>query len=165
MFWVNVFHTLLIHSRLLFGAPNSAYTFFKQAKHVSYEIFAVPYRDVYSLLEIEHCVLRGASSRPRTSISGFFLPSRTGERGNEDVKWDMAPSLADARINFILNYATLSSLRSIPIFSADAQDIRQEQQHRHQHGAWSRTSIDAQFDAASAIYLQHFVASDQEPTM
>ena len=155
MFWINVYHTLVIHTRLLLGAPNSAYGFFKQAKHVSYEIFAVPYRDVYSLLEIEHCVLRGASSKPRVSIAGFFLPSRAGELGKDDVKWDMAPSVADSRINFILNYATVSSLRRIPVFSADGHDDVAPPPP-------PRASIDAQFDLASAIYLQHFAVVDVE---
>eukprot|EP00946_MAST-07B_sp_MAST-7B-sp1_P002033 g2033.t1 len=150
IFWINVYHTLVIHTRLLLGAPNSAYGFFKRAKHVSYEIFAVPYRDVYSLLEIEHCVLRGGGSKPKASIAGFFLPSRSTEQGKEDVKWDMAPSVSDPRINFILNYATVSSLREIPVFSADS----------HEPDLDPGAFIDRQFDVASAIYLQHFAVID-----
>lgn len=151
LFWFNIFHTLLIHTRLLLGASNSAYGFFKQAKHVSYEIFAVPYRDVYSLLEIEHCILRGASTKPRKSLAGFFLPTKVSEGGKDDVKWDMAPSVSDPRTNFILNYGTLSSLRRIPVFAVPAEG---------NHTA--RASIDVQFDLASSAFLQHFAVIDMD---
>ena len=71
------------------------------------------------------------------------------------VKWDMAPSVADPRINFILNYATVSSLRKVPVFWANSNDARR----------LPRTplaSINEQFDLASAIYLQHFAVVDVE---
>ena len=46
----------------------------------------MPYRDIYSLLEIEHCVLRGGGSKPKTSIAGFFIPSRSTEQGKDEIK-------------------------------------------------------------------------------
>ena len=61
----------------------------QQAKSVAYEMFVPPYRNVYSLLEIEHCVLRGCANKPRIPIAGLFLPNRD----SDDVKWDMCPTL------------------------------------------------------------------------
>ena len=53
VFWINIFHTLLIHSRLMLGTASSAFRFFTQARAVSYEMFAEPYRNVYVFLRRE----------------------------------------------------------------------------------------------------------------
>ncbi len=60
-FFLNIYHSLLQHALLLLGPPSSKNwsSFFSS---VSYEIGG----DVFSLCEIEHCVLRGKMSKPRT---------------------------------------------------------------------------------------------------
>jgi hypothetical protein len=65
-FFLNTYHTLLQHALLLLGPPSSKdwASFFQS---VSYEIGS----DVFSLNELEHCVLRGKLSRPRAQPRNF----------------------------------------------------------------------------------------------
>jgi uncharacterized membrane protein YgcG len=56
-FWVNLYHALLQHALLLLGPPRSPRDWASFHSSVSYELFG----NVFSLLEIEHCVLRNAN--------------------------------------------------------------------------------------------------------
>ena len=55
-FWVNTFNLLTLHAYICIGQPNSKKTWLDLQTYSCYEIDG----KVYSLLEIEHCVLRGA---------------------------------------------------------------------------------------------------------
>lgn len=61
-FFVNIYHTLLQHGRLILGPPTPQNwgLFFSS---VSYEIGG----DVFSLVELEQCVIRGSLSKPKVS--------------------------------------------------------------------------------------------------
>ena len=58
-FWVNLYHALLQHALLLLGPPQSARDWGLFHASVSYEVFG----NTFSLVEIEHCVLRSATLR------------------------------------------------------------------------------------------------------
>jgi len=67
-FWLNVYHTLLVHATMLFGPP---LTRWKLWSELCYDIGGCP----FSLLEIEHCVLRAHLSKPRHQpLARFYLP-------------------------------------------------------------------------------------------
>ena len=150
VFWMNVYHTLLLHSRLMLGSSNTPYRFFKHARSVAYDIFAFPHRNVFSLHEIEHFILRGQSKKPSTGfITTMFLPSCN----KDDVKWDMAPRSAEPRLNLILNYVTTSSPPRIPVFVAAGNGEEEEkEEEKKEH---SISSIDRQLDVAASSFLKH----------
>ena len=81
-FWLNVYHTLLVHATMLFGPP---LTRWKLWSELCYDIGGCP----FSLLEIEHCVLRARLSKPRHQpLARFFLPKsfvRGSKGGNESM--------------------------------------------------------------------------------
>jgi len=128
-FWVNIYHTLLVHITLLFGPPLPRW---KLWKSVCYEIDGEP----FSLLEIEHCILRANSSRPRGSaLSRLFLPSRPLPGS---VRCTLAEGMpADPRLNFVLNTGSISCLQSITVL--------------REH------SLDALLDRASSKFLETFL--------
>merc|ERR1711871_231225 len=145
VFWINIYHTLMLHSRLMLGTARSPYRHYKQAKTTSYEIFAEPYRNVYSLTEIEHCILRAKMSRPVVPASGFFLP----ECVEGDIKWELALLKAEPRLNFVINYGTVSCLPLAPVFTMPLEE-----------GVTAdkvESILNAQLDASSRSYLQNFV--------
>ena len=157
VFWMNVYHTLLLHSRLMLGSSNTPYRFFKHARSVAYDIFAFPHRNVFSLHEIEHFILRGRSTKPSTGfITTMFLPTCN----KDDVKWDMAPRSAEPRLNLILNYATTSSPSRIPVFVAagDGEEEKKEEEEEEKEEKKERSSIssiDRQLDVAASSFLKH----------
>ena len=137
----------------------------------------------YSLLEIEHCILRGRSSRPRAPISGLFLP----DIDTKNIKWRFAPPEADCRVNFILNYGTESSPAEVPVFDyvfdselhgGDAPDgggfspisspvsrgrrVSQTVLRGGREETEERLTLNAQLDRASSRYLDQFMVVDME---
>lgn len=56
--FLNLYHCLLIHAYLVVGLPNSLFKWSNFFRYCSYEAFG----DVFSLAELEHCILRGGES-------------------------------------------------------------------------------------------------------
>jgi len=84
-FWVNVYHALLQHALVLLGPPRSPRDWASFHSSVSYELFG----NVFSLLEIRHCVLRPCVSTSTASTSatatalenhGSTAPANRGDR-------------------------------------------------------------------------------------
>jgi hypothetical protein len=78
-FWVNLYHALLQHGLLLLGPPRTGREWAHFHSAVSYEVFG----QVFSLLEIEHCVLRGgtpvaAHAHPGSASAASRDPSLSG---------------------------------------------------------------------------------------
>eukprot|EP01041_Mallomonas_annulata_P003245 gene3245-6422_t len=97
-FFVNIFHTLLLHARLLLNIPKGSNWghFFSV---VSYEIGS----DVFSLQEIEQCILRGKLSLP--SYIPQYWPC-TLPLTDEHYKYSVLKS--DQRMNFLINSGSIS---------------------------------------------------------
>jgi len=53
--FLNLYHCLLIHAYLVVGLPNSLFKWSNFFRFCSYEAFG----DIFSLAELEHCILRG----------------------------------------------------------------------------------------------------------
>ena len=127
-FWLNVYHLLLLHVTLLLGPPLKAWWLWKQA---SYEVGGF----AYSLLELEHRVLRARTARPRSlgllgRVVGWLLPSSEGAAPS-----GAAPSAARAgagaakcrhtppagpRISLVLNSGSTTCLPELPSSPRDA---------------------------------------------
>ncbi len=111
-FFLNIYHTLLQHALLLLGPPSSKdwAAFFTS---VSYEIGP----DVFSLTEIEHCVLRGGLSRPRSVPRHMASPPHA-----EDDHYRYALGKADFRVNFALVNGSISAPPFVTVFRASRLD-------------------------------------------
>ena len=136
-FWLNVYHTLLVHATMLFGPP---LTRWKLWSELCYDIGGCP----FSLLEIEHCVLRARLSKPRHQpLARFFLPKSFVRGSRREEMSRCVPK--DSRINFVrtislsyhsqnnvplkiileqqvLNSGSISCLRAIPVFQESKLD-------------------------------------------
>lgn len=98
-FFVNIYHTLLMHARLVLSPPTQQnWALFFET--VSYEIGD----DVFSLAELEHCVLRGKLCKPRAMPRNFAqVPPFT------DDHYAYALGGTDQRLNFLINCGSVSN--------------------------------------------------------
>ncbi len=106
-FFSNIFHTLLLHARLVHTPPSKSVwnDFFRLN---SYEIG----NDVFSLAELEQCVLRGAlSSCKKTCPTGSSIAA-------SDDHYKYALGNVDPRINFFINTGSVCNPRSIYVLKA-----------------------------------------------
>jgi hypothetical protein len=111
-FFGNIYHALLLHARLVLGSPteDSWASFFDS---VSYEIGG----EVFSLVELEQCVLRGKLTRPMFIPKiGYTLPSV------DDSRYEYALSAVDERIGFFLNQGSISGPDVIYVLTPDTLD-------------------------------------------
>jgi Protein of unknown function, DUF547 len=119
-FFLNVYHTMICHAFLVLGPPDSSLQWISYFNNVAYQVGD----DIFSLSELEHCIIRAKMSFPSQFLSRFVIPKST---------YSTALSVVDNRINFALNCGSLSNPAKILVF-------RPEQ-------------ISAQLDEASRLYL------------
>jgi hypothetical protein len=119
-FFLNVYHTMICHAFLVLGPPDSSLQWVSYFNNAAYQVGD----DIFSLSELEHCIIRAKMSFPSQFLSRFVIPKST---------YATALSVVDSRINFALNCGSLSNPSKILIF-------RPEQ-------------INAQLDEASRLYL------------
>lgn len=124
-FWVNVFHSLLVHAQLVVGRPRSLQRTVSFFNKCSYVVAG----HAFSLVEIEHCILRRHMSKPRIRFAQSVL--KIWPRTDHDL--ENKPCLAaptspaasfscraDWRLNLILNAGNYGSPDVLPVFeSAD----------------------------------------------
>lgn len=111
-FFLNLYHTLLQHALLLLGPPSSKdwASFFSS---ISYEVGG----DVFSLTEMEHCVIRGKLSRPRTVPRNMPSPPAA-----DDDHYRYALSRVDYRVNFALINGSISVPPFVTVFRGASLD-------------------------------------------
>jgi hypothetical protein len=121
-FWVNVYHSLLVHGQLLAGRPCNLREVVGFYNKASYLVAG----HVFSLVEIEHCILRRQMTRPKISVIRAVV-FRIWERTDEDL--EKRPCIAapecsaacyscrpDWRLNLVLNAGNVGSADAIPVF-------------------------------------------------
>mmetsp|Transcript_12844 Transcript_12844/g.15345 ORF Transcript_12844/g.15345 Transcript_12844/m.15345 type:complete len:1797 (-) Transcript_12844:17-5407(-) len=106
-FWVNLYHALLQHALLLLGAPRCQRDWISFHSSISYELFG----NVFSLSDIEYCVLRGASLRsyPVSGCASKFSPKHPP---SDDERRPYAVTPFDPRLNFVLHGGVINSVGS-----------------------------------------------------
>ena len=108
--FLNIYHIMILHGNLVLGAPKSWYNWPAFFNGVSYIINL----ECITIAELEHCILRAASSAPSPKLSKFVVPS---------IRF---PSLAlkkrDFRINFCLNCGSGSMPSLVPIYNVKYLD-------------------------------------------
>ncbi|GKY98391.1 hypothetical protein MPSEU_000796600 [Mayamaea pseudoterrestris] len=119
-FFLNLYHLMIMHAYLILGPPDWSLKWISYFNSIAYEVSD----DIFSLAELEHCILRSKMSQPSQFISRLVIPRS---------HYDIALSSADFRINFALNCGSLSNPLYIFVYGLD--------------------TLDAQLDAASRLCL------------
>jgi len=105
-FFLNVYHVMVMHAYLVLGTPKSSFQWISYFNSISYQCSD----DIFSLAELEHCIIRSAMSSPAQFLSRFVLPKST---------YDFAMTKRDCRINFALNCGSLSNPKYVPVYKAN----------------------------------------------
>ncbi|CAM9321089.1 unnamed protein product, partial [Choristocarpus tenellus] len=101
-FFVNLYHLMIRHMVLVLGLPPSPKEWCSWTIQVSYEIGG----DVFSLNELEHCVLRGALPRPSPKALPKRFPPLPPE---DDHHYVFKLGKADEHLCMVLNNGSLSN--------------------------------------------------------
>lgn len=120
-FFLNLYHLMTLHAFLVLGPPESSFQWISYFNSIAYEVDD----DIFSLAELEHCIIRAQMTYPSQFVSRFVLPKS---------KYQMALTKGNFRINFALNCGSLSAPAKIFIYKTE--------------------SIDSQLDDASRLYLE-----------
>jgi hypothetical protein len=123
-FFLNVYHALIMHAFLLLGPPDSGFKWMSYFNTISYQCSD----DIFSLAELEHCIIRAEMDYPSQFISRFVLPKSTYRYGL---------SRPDYRICFVLNSGSSSNPDSVPVYT--------------------KSLLDQQLDEATRMYIQRSV--------
>ena len=127
-FFINIYHVILLHASLEHGRPDSILKLRRFLILASYNIGGY----VYSLSEIEHCVLRGPSNPPAFLKSTFIGHLFTSRFKTKDPRYNHAPiGHFDYRINFVLNSGTQSSIYNIFVFDPEFLDAQLTHASKH----------------------------------
>lgn len=122
-FWVNVYHCLLVHAQLVAGTPGNIQQIVGFYNSCSYLVAG----HVFSLVEIEHCILRRHMTKPRVLLVRTIL--KIWPRTDQDL--ETRPCLAspvcaarcfacrpDWRLNLVLNAGNTGCSDAVPVFEA-----------------------------------------------
>mmetsp|Transcript_16351 Transcript_16351/g.28670 ORF Transcript_16351/g.28670 Transcript_16351/m.28670 type:complete len:923 (-) Transcript_16351:32-2800(-) len=120
-FWVNIYHTLLIHSCVQFGRPRSLRSLPGFYNNCSYVVAG----HIFSLAEMEHCVLRCNMRKPSARLLKLLVRVwRRSDKELEDRPSLRAPvspanvfqARPDWRLSLILSAGNLAGSDRIPVF-------------------------------------------------
>ncbi|CAM9822324.1 unnamed protein product [Phaeothamnion confervicola] len=121
---LNLYHLMICHAYFVLGPPSSPLRWASYFCNVSYECGG----DVFSLAELEHCIIRACMTPPRQFLSKFVVPT---------AEYSFALRRPEPRTNFVLNCGSVSGVPGVIVFRPDA--------------------VDAQLDQMSAYYLRETV--------
>jgi hypothetical protein len=108
---------MISHAFLVLGPPDSSLSWISYFNNMAYQVDD----DIFSLAELEHCIIRAKMSYPSQFLSRFVLPKS---------RYTMALTRADYRINFALNSGSLSNPPEIIIYRPDKLQEQLDQASR-----------------------------------
>jgi hypothetical protein len=126
VFFLNLYHLIILHAFMVLGPPSSSFQWITYFNNIAYETSD----DIFSLAELEHCIIRAKMTSPTQFLSRFVLPKS---------HYSMELSKADFRINFALNCGSLSNPSKVLVFDV--------------------ASLSEQLDAATRLYLESTTCS------
>ena len=154
VFFLNLYHTMVIHSYLVLGFPRGALNWISFFNGVGYEVGD----DILSLTELEHCTIRAEMAMPSNFFSWLVLPIS---------KYATALSQADFRINFALNPGSISNPSSIVIYKLDTLDRQLDEasrlcMERATFTKWESKGLAVELPKVCQWFSNDFGSSDQE---
>ena len=118
-FFMNLYHTLLLHAYLVLGAPRYEVRWAQLHHNCCYVVGGV----LLSLAEIEHCVLRGRLSPPNGRAASKLVPD-VAARGDAAGPRRTFPCARDERYNLALNTGSVCCLPEIMVFEPSTFNSR-----------------------------------------
>jgi hypothetical protein len=140
-FYLNLYHTLVIHSHLELGigpAPCSSKKLKIIFKTVCYDVN----NQLFSILDIEHSILRSKMSRPVILNNTMFSYLISPQFGKKDPRNRWCLTKPDLRINFILNSGSKSSIYNVWPFSHEPELLNKQLDHASTHFLSEQVHID-----------------------
>ncbi|CAM9094530.1 unnamed protein product, partial [Ectocarpus fasciculatus] len=107
--FLNLYHTLLLHSFLAIRIPSSALNWPSMFNCCAYEAFG----DIFSLSELEHGVIRHGMSKPSNFLAQMLIPKSS---------YSFALTANDMRLLWAINCGSSSLLESIPVYTKENLD-------------------------------------------
>ncbi|KAE9347807.1 hypothetical protein PF008_g7649 [Phytophthora fragariae] len=142
VFFLNMYHLMVVHASLLGLAPKSKTQWGRFFNGASYRL-GVSDKDpsglLFSLAEIEHCILRASMASLRFPLASLVIP-RFNERS--DPRACLTLRSSDFRINFALNCMTYSCSDRVPVYD--------------------RMNLDAQLDEATRQVVTRVLRYDEK---
>ena len=108
-FFLNIYHLMVSHSFLVLGFPTSTYSFISFFSTMCYQCAD----DIFSIKELEHCIIRAEGVSPSNFASKFIIPKHT---------YEFALKEKDYRFNFALNCGSISIPNAVPIYNEESID-------------------------------------------
>jgi hypothetical protein len=140
-FFLNVYHSLMLHSLVARGGEGKSGPRSKVFKDASYVIDG----QSFSLSELDHAVLRHSMSSPAIAHSNFIGSRLVPRFKSNDTRRLAALALPEPRINFALNAGTLSCLAEVPVFRP--------------------STVREQLDAYACLFCARFVRLAEDGTL
>lgn len=137
-FFLNLFHLVQIHASVLGFLPKSKLHWGKFFNGVSYNVGGL----LFSLAEIEHCIVRAPMAALRLPIAFLVIPRFHHHHQELDERALFALTSPDFRLNFALNCMTKSCWDAVPVYT--------------------RTHLDAQLDLVVQETLELSLTYDRE---
>ena len=109
VFFLNLYHLMIMHAYLILGPPDWSLKWLSYFNSIAYEVSD----DIFSLVELEHCILRSNMSHPSQFMSRFVIPRS---------QYDFSLETQDFRINFALNCGALSNPSAVLVYSVEKLD-------------------------------------------
>jgi len=106
IFFVNLYHVMIIHAFLVLGPPDSLFKWISYFNTIAYQCSD----DIFALTELEHNILRAPMNYPSQFVSKFVIPKSW---------YRFALTRADCRLNFALNCGSDSCPSSVPIYKKE----------------------------------------------
>eukprot|EP00568_Trieres_chinensis_P009467 CAMPEP_0183298092 /NCGR_PEP_ID=MMETSP0160_2-20130417/5213_1 /TAXON_ID=2839 ORGANISM="Odontella Sinensis, Strain Grunow 1884" /NCGR_SAMPLE_ID=MMETSP0160_2 /ASSEMBLY_ACC=CAM_ASM_000250 /LENGTH=255 /DNA_ID=CAMNT_0025460047 /DNA_START=677 /DNA_END=1441 /DNA_ORIENTATION=+ len=113
-FFLNLYHVMVMHAYLVLGVPDSSFKWVSYFSMIAYQCSD----DIFSLAELEHCIIRAQMSSPSQFVAKFALP-KSHYRFELARSKRSSPTELDFRINFALNCGSMTNPRSVPIYKAN----------------------------------------------
>jgi hypothetical protein len=124
VFFLNLYHLMTLHAFIVLGPPDSSLQWIAYFNNAAYETGD----DIFSLAELEHCIVRSNLSGPSQFLSRFVIPKT---RYRDDLALSR---LSDFRVNFALNCGSRSNPGSVLCYRV--------------------ASLRTQLDSAARLYLE-----------
>jgi len=103
VFCLNLYHVMIMHAMIVLSPPSSSFKFSSFFNTVAYQCSD----DIFSIAELEHCIIRNNMNAPSHFISKFFIPKST---------YSFPLKKIDYRLNFAMNCGSKSLPQHIIIF-------------------------------------------------
>jgi hypothetical protein len=124
VFFLNLYHVMIMHAYLVIGPPDHGLQWINYFSHIAYQVGD----DIFSLTELEHCIIRSKMSKPTQFLSRFLIPKSL---------YRMALTCSDHRLTFALNCGSMSAPEGIFVYKEE--------------------TLQSQLDAAVRLYLTSVV--------